>query len=166
MDMAQRLASYIAAYNHDGEVLANSIWREDLSANKTSYKYDLSLTGGNALDLDRVVFITGPYTTGPAEWIIHGLQHTMGTDNVLTIGELTAGQNVLTTPIPTDFHMTLYPVVAYMSDAEGNYDYSAGIEPTFQNDESTYVYMYEYGSLGEILLLDALYVLFELGEEE
>ena len=166
MDMAQRLASYIAAYNHDGEVLANSIWREDLSANNTSYKYDLSLTGGNALDLDRVVFITGPYTTGPAEWIIHGLQHTMGTDNVLTIGELTAGQNVLTTPIPTDFHMTLYPVVAYMSDAEGNYDYSAGIEPTFQNDESTYVYMYEYGSLGEILLLDALYVLFELGEEE
>ena len=136
MDMAQRLASYIAAYNHDGEVLANSIWREDLSANNTSYKYDLSLTGGNALDLDRVVFITGPYTTGPAEWIIHGLQHTMGTDNVLTIGELTAGQNVLTTPIPTDFHMTLYPVVAYMS------------------------------SLGEILLLDALYVLFELGEEE
>ena len=166
MDMAQRLASYIAAYNHDGEVLANSIWREDLSANNTSYKYDLSLTGGNALDLDRVVFITGPYTTGPAEWIIHGLQHTMGTDNVLTIGELTAGQNVLTTPIPTDFHMTLYPVVAYMSDAEGNYDYSAGIEPTFQNDESTYVYMYEYGSLDEILLLDALYVLFELGEEE
>ena len=155
LEMARRLASYIAAYNHDGEVFAT-----------TFYTYDLSLTGGNALDLDRVVFITGPYTIGPSEWLIHGLQHTMGTDNVLTIGEWTAGQNVMTNPIPTDFQMTLYPVVAYMGDATGDYDYPKGIEPTFLNNESTYVYMYEYGSLDEILLLDAIYTMFNLGEEE
>ena len=122
-------------------------------------------TNGNALDLDRVVFITGGYTTGSAEWMIHSLQHTMGKENVILIGEWTAGQNVMTAPVATDFHMTLYPVVANVCDASGDNDYPKGIEPTFLNNESSYVYLYEYGSLDEILLLDALYTLFNLGEE-
>jgi C-terminal processing protease CtpA/Prc len=165
MDMAQRLASYIAASKHNGEVFATTAWRDDLSANNTTNNYDLSLTNGNALELDRVVFITGGYTTGPAEWMIHSLQHTMGTGNVILIGEWTAGQNVMTVPVATDFHMTLYPVVANVGDATGDNDYPKGIEPTFLNNESSYVYLYEYGSLDEILLLDALYTLFNLGED-
>ena len=165
MDMAQRLASYIASSRHNGEVFATTTWRDDLSSNNTIYKYDLSLTNGNALDLDRVVFITGGYTTGSAEWMIHSLQHTMGKENVILIGEWTAGQNVMTAPVATYFHMTLYPVVANVCDASGDNDYPKGIEPTFLNNESSYVYLYEYGSLDEILLLDALYTLFNLGEE-
>lgn len=165
MEMAQRLASYIAAYRHDGEVFVTTMWRDDLSANNATYNYDISLTKGNALDLERVVFITGGYTTGAAEWMIHALQHTMGSDNVITVGEWTAGQNVMTAPIPTDFHMTLYPVVANVGDATGDNSYMKGLEPTFLNNEYEYVYMYEYGTFDEILFLDAIYILFNLGED-
>ena len=164
IEMAQRLASYIAAYNHADEVFAKTIWRDDLSQNNMTYPYDLSLTHGNALDLDRVVFITSDYTRGVAEWLIRSLVCTMGADNIIIVGKQTAGQNVWTKGFPTEYSMTLYPAVAYVTDAEGEWDYSS-IVPTDYNDESTNVNMYEYGSLGEILLLKSLYDLFNLGEE-
>lgn len=166
MSMVERLASYIAAYHHDGEAFLTSHWRDDLSSHNAEYNYDLSLTNGNALDLSRVTFITSRYTTGPAEWLIHGLQHTLGADNVHIIGLTTAGQNVMTSAVSTDFSMTLYPVVAYVGDATGDYDYSAGIAPTFEVDEASYVHMYNFGGFEEILFFDAVYSLFHSNQEE
>ena len=156
MEMAQRLASYVAAQKHDGEVWTTTRWREDLSQNNTEQCYDLALTNGHALDVNKVVFITGKYTTGAAEWLIQGLRHTLGSTNVITVGEKTAGQNVMTTPVATDFNMTLYPAVAYVGDAEGNHDYTALQTPTVSVKEMEYVYLNEYGTTEEILLQYAL----------
>jgi len=53
-----------------------------------------------------------------------------------------------------------------VGDATGDYDYSAGIAPTFEVDEASYVHMYNFGGFEEILFFDAVYSLFHSNQEE
>lgn len=61
----------------------------------------------------------------------------------------------MTSRVWHDFFVTLYPVVAYVADGAGDYEYGS-IVPTIELDESAYVELYDYGEPDEILLNTAI----------
>lgn len=152
IDMAKRLASYVVSPDALGTTFAQTFWNEVHSNQNKSYPYDTSV--GN-LGLSRIYILTGQYTQGAAEWLIHALQHSMGEENVILVGSETKGQNVMTSRVWHDFFVTLYPVVAYVADGAGDYEYGS-IVPTIELDESAYVELYDYGEPDEILLNTAI----------
>lgn len=148
LEMARRLASYVVNPSALGDTFAKTFWNEHYKSNNLSLPYDTSV--GN-LGLNRVYVLTSSYTQGAAEWLIHGLQHSMGEENVILIGKATKGQNVMTQEVGDQFHVHLFPVVAYVADGAGNYEYGS-IEPTIEIDEFNYVTLPDYGDPSEILL--------------
>lgn|GEM_PF-728286 len=152
IDMAQRLASYVVAPQQVNSMFARTLWNASNAANNKEYPYDASVDN---LGLERVYVIIGSYTRGAAEWLIHALQHTMGVDKVVLIGKPTAGQNVMTEQVAHAYNIRLYPVVAYVADGGGNYDYGSKT-PAVEVDEFGYLQLGEYGTLDEILLYTAV----------
>ena len=148
LEMAQRLASYVVAPSALGGTFVKTCWNERYASNNLSLPYDTSV--GN-LGLSRVYILTSSYTQGAAEWLIHALQYSMGEQNVVLIGKATKGQNVMTQEVGNNFHVHLFPVVAYVADGAGNYDYSS-IAPTIEMDEFNYVTLADYGNPEEVLL--------------
>lgn len=156
LNMAQRLASYIVDTNYWDSIFAQTFWNQMHSSNNEQLPFDTSVAN---LNLGRVFIITSSYTQGAAEWLIHSLQSVMGEENVVLIGQTTAGQNVITKPLRSDtYGLTLHAAVAYVGDAEGNYDYSTGIAPISDNqiNEFNYITLAPYGSTQEILFNWAL----------
>ena len=99
----------------------------------------------------RICFITGPYTQGAAEWLIHGLK-SMSPDDVVVVGTETRGQNVMLKAIPSDYQFTIYPAVAYVADGDGNYEYTKGITPDEPVVEYDYAELYPYGNIYEVMI--------------
>ena len=81
--------------------------------------------------------------------------HSMGEENVVIIGLETKGQNVMTSEVWHDFYVRLNPVVAYVADGDGNYDYGA-ISPAVEMDELNYLELCDYGDPEEVVLNTAL----------
>ena len=152
IDMAQRLASYVVSPHALGSTFVKTIWNDAHSSQNKTYPYDTSVSN---LGLHRLYILTGTYTQGAAEWLIHALQHSMGEDNVILIGTSTKGQNVMTSEVGRDFYVRLNPVVAYVADGAGNYEYGS-ILPTIELDELSVLELYDYGDPDEVLLNTAL----------
>ena len=163
MDMACRMASYVVSAEHLGNVFACTFWNKHKEERNSEILYDKSLTG-KTLGMHRIFVITSNYTTGAAEWFVHSLRTTLGEDNVLVVGEPTAGQNVMTYAVPSDYRFTLYPAVAYVADSEGNYDYASGLQPDMGINEFEYVELYPYGDLSESLLAGAVEFIYGVRE--
>lgn len=157
METAQWIASTIVKPELRNGIFAKTIRNKAKSSLNADYSF---LTDVESLGLDRVFILTSGYTQGAAEWLIHSLQAVMGTDNVITIGTKTAGQNVMTDTFRQDnYFITFHPIVAYVADANGDYDYASGIEPTYAINEFEYLYLGEYGEPSEILFHTALGVM-------
>lgn len=152
MEMAQQLASSVVSPDALHSTFVQTFWNERYTSNNQSIPYDTSVPN---LGLSRVYVLIGNYTQGAAEWLIHALQHSMGEENVITIGSLTAGQNVMTQQVGYDYFVHLCPVVAYVADGDGNYDYDQ-IEPMIEVPEFSYLNLGEYGTEEEVLLYTAL----------
>lgn len=152
IDMAQRLASYVVCPEALGTTFVQTFWNEKHTSQNRIYPYDTSV--GN-LGLSRLYILTSQYTQGAAEWLIHALQHSMGEENVILVGTETAGQNVMTGEVWHDFYVGLNPVVAYVADGAGNYEYTS-ISPTIEVDEFSYLDLYEYGDPNETLFNTAI----------
>ena len=152
LEMARRLASYVVTPEALNTTFAQTLWNKRYLANNQTFSYDMSVDN---LGLSRVYVLTGSYTQGAAEWVIHALQYSMGEENVIVIGEKTAGQDVMTEEVDTKFHVHLFPVVAYVTDGGGNYDFGS-IKPTIEIDEQDYIRLGEYGTLDDILLYTAV----------
>lgn len=152
LDMAQRLASYVVSPAALNSTFTKTFWNEQHSANNQTLPYNSSL--GN-LGLSRIYILTSSYTQGAAEWLIHALQYSMGEENVILIGTATKGQYVMTQEVGSQNHVHLFPVVAYVADGAGNYDYGS-LSPTLEEDEFSYLTLGDYGSTDEILLYRAL----------
>lgn len=154
IESARMIASHIVPAEFHNQVFARSIWSKANEAQNKDYLYDADPA---TFGLRRVFVITSGYTRGAAEWLIHSLQNTMGKDNVIIIGEKTAGQNVMTQTFRNDaFFISFNPVVAYVADANGNYDYASGITPTYEIRERETHPLCPYGETNEILLSKAL----------
>ena len=152
LDMAGRLASYVVAPQYLGTSFAKTFHNEKYASEDTDLLYDSSL--GN-LGLSRVYILTSSYTQGAAEWLIHGLQTTMGEENVILVGQSTNGQYVMTEEVGHEYYVRLFPVVAYVADGNGDYDYGS-LSPTLNINEFDYVSLADYGSPSEILLYTAI----------
>lgn len=162
LEMAQRLASYVVAPQHLGDTFVQTIWNERHTANNQTLSYDASVKN---LGLSRVYILTSSSTQGAAEWLIHALQYTMGEDNVITIGEATAGQDVLTQEVGHEYYVHLFPVVAYVADGGGTYGYSS-ITPTYSVNEQSYLNLGDYGTLDEILFYTAVANILGIGQDD
>jgi len=98
-------------YNHGGSVLTASIlldnitnaylgqrqiyldWNKNYQYNNSTYNFDTQ-TDGNELDMSRVFFLTKSSSASASELVISALKPYLGDDNVITIGEATAGKPV------------------------------------------------------------------------
>lgn len=165
MDMACRMASYVLPDDKLGGVFARTFWSSRNEDRNEDVLYDVSLSG-RTLGIHRVYVITSGYTTGAAEWFIHSLHRTMGLDGVIVVGTSTAGQNVMTWAVPSDYQFTLYPVVAYVADSEGDYEYASGLSPDMEVNEMEYVELYPYGDLREVVLSSTLDFIYGVREDE
>lgn len=152
IDMAQRLASYVVSSEALGTTFVQTFWNQKHADQNKSIPYDTSVDN---LGLHRVYILTSSYTQGAAEWLIHALQHSMGEENVILVGASTKGQNVMTSEVWHDFYVRLFPVVAYVANGAGNYDYGS-LTPTIELDELAYLNLVDYGDPEEILLNTAL----------
>ena len=151
LDMACRLASYFVDESQLGQVFAKTYHNEQKSGLNTTYLFDEEAIASH-LKTHVLYVITSSYTQGAAEWLIRGLRKALGDASVITVGTPTAGQIVMTATIPSDFYVTLHPAVAYVANADDEYDYSSGIAPDNEQNELNSLYLYPYGSEKELLL--------------
>ena len=149
LELAKRLTSYLSPQGSDFSIFSKIIYGNNHAEKIILHSIDKTLCLNS---IQYLYVITSPYTTGVGEWLIHSLQAMSLARPIYTYGRKTAGQNVLLGNIPSDYHVTLHPAVAYVADATGNYDYSEGIQPTTLIDESNYVDLYPYGDMREIIL--------------
>lgn len=150
LENAIALASYLAGRNALSKVFCKTIWNSSKQSLNQTYSFDEAICS-NSVGFDKVYIITGSYTQGAAEWLINGLKGALG-ENLVVIGINTTGQNVLLKAISSDFKYTLYPAVAYVSDADGNYNYGEGIIPDYEIDELMYHPLRDYGDINETVL--------------
>ena len=127
-------------------VFIQTIFNARRSADNHSY----SFSHANAPRF--VYFITGTYTKGAAEWLIHGLKAMNSHDKVITFGTKTAGQNVWLEQVKPPYSFTLNMAAAYVADAYGNYDYASGIKPDGEINELEFAKLSDYGDADETLL--------------
>lgn len=160
--MAQRLASYVVSPNCRNDAFVKTVRNEMHSSENVTLPYDLSVSN---LGLNRVYVLTSAYTQGAAEWMIHALRCSMGEENVITVGLATKGQNVMTEDVGFNYHVRLCPVVAYVADGNGNYDYGS-IVPTLNVNEQNYVNMGEYGTWDDILFYTAVADILGIGQDD
>ncbi len=148
MSMVSRLAAYIAG--RAGQPLLQTEWKDSKSEMNETVLFDAAVTSAS-LGLERVYFITGKYTCGAAEWLIHGLRGTMGEGSVFTIGETTAGQGVVTHGITSDeYFLTVHLSVARLADANGML--CGAIVPTEEVSELSFAELHPYADPQETLL--------------
>ncbi|MGL4853028.1 MAG: S41 family peptidase [Phocaeicola sp.] len=110
------------------------------------------------LNLSRIYILTTEFTASASEIIIHCLKPYMGEENVIVLGSVTEGKNKAMagfTKAEVDF--TMWPVIAYTEDVNGDSNYSDGIAPTyFLNEKTFYEQLLPLGDTNEFLLKNAL----------
>lgn len=154
MNMAQRLASYIVPTEFLDSTFCSVRWNPNYAGCNRTIGFDKHIAQHN-LGVKKIYFITGAYTSGAAEWLIHSLSTLMGEEHVFIVGEKTVGQNVMTEYVGHQFGIRLYPVVAHIVDPHGETGWGA-ITPNDEQKEVSFVDLYPYGSLREPLLQIAL----------
>ncbi len=156
MEMARLLASYLVGTSATSQtVFAKLQYRESHKEKNTSLYFDSDALS-QSLGVTEIAIIQGKYTQGPAEWLIRAVKSVMPSSTVYTYGTSTAGQNVMTQSITSDYYLTLHPAAAYVANADDDYDYSRGLSPDVTIDEFQYSDLYSYGDTREIILAKVL----------
>ena len=156
LQCAQALGSLIAPDTALGKDFITLTFNDKTTPQTVSYAFDTQYADAN-LNLSKVYILTGNLTASASEAIINGLIPYMGKENVILIGTKTEGKNVAMTAYRNDTHgITLWPVVAYVSNAEGESDYSNGFTPTHNLNEFNIIPWYPLGDTREYLLNNAI----------
>lgn len=160
IDMAQLLASYIVPTAKKEEVFLKTIWNSRYAENNRIYFYDKTV---QSLELSRIYVIMSGNTQGAAEWLIRALQQTLGTENVITIGENSMGQNMMTQFVVAGYGHKLYPSVCHVTDASNNTSYSSITVNKSVNENATnnWLEMKDFGNPSELLFSTALSLIFD-----
>ena len=122
-----------------------------------SYTFDPQYNDAN-LDLNKIYILTSPYTASASEAVINGLRPYMGAENVILIGEKTEGKNVAISSFKDErFNFILWPVVAYIYNAENEGNYINGFTPQYELSERNHINpWYPLGDEREFLLKNTL----------
>ena len=156
LQCAQALGSLVAPASALGKNFVNLQFNAKANPQRKAYPLLESYAEAN-LDLGKVYILTTSHTASASEALINGLIPYMGKENVILIGERTEGKNVAMTAFRNETHgITLWPVVAYASNAEDFSDYGDGFEPTHELTERNIVDWYPLGDNREYLLKNAI----------
>ena len=152
LQCAQALGSLIAPATALGKNFITLTYNDKTTPQTVNYAFDTQYADAN-LDLNKVYILTGDLTASASEAVINGLIPYMGVDNVVLIGTKTVGKNVAVQSFHNETHgLTLWPVVAYVSNADGESDYSKGFTPTYNLNEFNIIPWYPLGDTREYLL--------------
>lgn len=122
-----------------------------------NYELPLSkeISGGVNLNLNHLYVIVSNLTAFAPEALINCLQPYIS--NITVIGTKTNGQNVAVQAVPSPYNFTLFPVVATVSNAVGESNYSNGIVPQYILDETLYYdSLYALGDTRERMLKNTI----------
>ena len=156
LQCAQALGSLVAPASALGKNFVNLQFNAKANPQRKEYPLLESYAEAN-LNLGKVYILTTSHTASASEALINGLIPYMGKENVILIGERTEGKNVAMTAFRNETHgITLWPVVAYASNAEDFSDYGDGFEPTHELKERNIVDWYPLGDNREYLLKNAI----------
>ena len=156
LQCAQALGSLVAPASALGKNFVNLQFNAKANPQRKAYPLLESYAEAN-LDLGKVYILTTNHTASASEALINGLIPYMGKENVILIGERTEGKNVAMTAFRNEtYGITLWPVVAYTSNAEDFSDYGDGFEPTHELKERNIVDWYPLGDNREYLLKNAI----------
>ena len=156
LQCAQALGSLIAPASALGKNFVNLQFNANAHPQSQAYPLLESYAEAN-LNLGKVYILTTSHTASASEALINGLIPYMGAENVILIGERTEGKNVAMTAFRNDTHgITLWPVVAYVSNAENFGDYGDGFKPTHELIERNIADWYPLGDTQEYLLNNAI----------
>ena len=156
LQCAQALGSLLAPASAMGKDFVNLTFNE--KANPQIIRYPFSTDYANAnLNLNKVYILTGNQTASASEAVINGLIPYMGAENVILIGNKTEGKNVAMTSYKNEAHgITLWPVVASLSNSNNEGDYSEGFNPHYSLNENTQTQWFPLGNPEEYLLKNTL----------
>ena len=156
LQCAQALGSLLAPASAMGKDFVNLTFNE--KANPQTVRYPFSMDYANAnLNLSKVYILTGNQTASASEAVINGLIPYMGAENVILIGNKTEGKNVAMSSYKNEAHgITLYPVIAFVSNSNNEGDYSEGFNPHYSLNENTLTQWYPLGNPEEYLLKNTL----------
>ncbi len=116
-----------------------------------TYSYDASFAP-HSVGQGKLFVITGRHTKGASEWLINGLQATLG-KGIVVVGTNTAGQDVLLKTVPSDYGYTLHLAAAFVANAKDDHSFgNGGITPDYAKDEYQYHPLIQYGNPAETLL--------------
>ena len=156
LQCAQALGSLLAPATAMGQNFVNLTFNAKANPQVIRYPFDTQYADAN-LNLNKIYILTGKYTASASEVIINGLIPYLGAENVVLIGTKTEGKNVAITSFENKTHgLTLCPVIAYISNANNEGDYSEGFQPTYQLDENNVIRWYPLGNPEEYLLKNTL----------
>ena len=156
LQCAQALGSLVAPASALGKNFVNLQFNAKANPQRKAYPLLESYAEAN-LNLGKVYILTTNHTASASEALINGLIPYMGKENVILIGERTEGKNVAMTAFRNEtYGITLWPVVAYTSNAEDFSDYGDGFEPTHELKERNIVDWYPLGDNREYLLKNAI----------
>ena len=156
LQCTQALGSLLAPATAMGQNFANLTFNAKADPQVIRYSFDTQYADAN-LNLNKIYILTGKYTASASEVIINGLIPYLGAENVVLIGTKTEGKNVAMTSFKNETHgLTLWPVIAYVSNANNEGDYSEGFQPTYQLDENNVIRWYPLGNPEEYLLKNTL----------
>ncbi len=113
------------------------------------------------LNLHRLFVLTSNYTASASEAVINSLIPYLGRDKIIIIGDTTEGKPVAMQKYRDEqFSFELWPVVAYITNAEGSADYVKGFAPDYQVKEIESVENWKpLGDPDELLLSNALRII-------
>ena len=156
LQCAQALGSLLAPASAIGKDFVNLTFNAQADPQVVRYPFDSEYASAN-LNLNKVYILTGNQTASASEAVINGLIPYMGTENVVLIGTKTEGKNVAMQAFRNDVYgLTLWPVVAYVANADGDGDYSNGFTPQYRLDENSVITWYPLGDPREYLLKNTL----------
>ena len=108
----------------------------------------------------KLYIITGNDTRGMAELFIASVNASRGMYEVLTIGERTAGSNLMTREFESPFSFSINPAVAVMASSNGAELTAEGITPDYPLDELEEVeHIYPLGNEREYILRNVEYLI-------
>ena len=136
LQCAQTLGSLLAPSSALGKDFVTLTFNEQADSQIVRYPFDPEYSDAN-LNLNKIYILTGNQTASASEAVINGLIPYMGTENVILIGTKTEGKNVAMKSFKNEtYGLTLWPVIAYVSNANNEGNYSEGFEPHYKLDEN------------------------------
>ena len=156
LQCAQALGSLLAPASAMEKDFVNLTFNAQASPQAIRYPFDQNYADAN-LNLDKVYILTGGQTASASEAVINGLTPYMGKENVVLIGTKTEGKNVAMQQFKNEAHgLILWPVVAQVTNANNEGDYSEGFNPHHELDENKQTHWYPLGDPEEYLLKNTL----------